>query len=135
MYFNAPFCHTINHSCSESENLVIKSVEGKTIFCLLGLLNLKFGGNICLKILKIWQFFRVILHFAQEYYYLPQKWIGNNRFYKSRQIGKISEPTGFQTLPVLGRLQNLLLPLYVKGYVSFLLLIQVLLNQSRNGKM
>ena len=49
---------------------------------------------------------------------------GSSRFYKSLRIGKISKPAGpggplgFKTLPFLGRLQNLLLPLYFRGNVS-----------------
>ena len=82
----------------------------------------------------------MILNFAQECYFLENK-VGVVDFTKSPQIGKISKPVGpggpldFKILPVLGRLQNLLLPLYVQGNVSFLLLIQALLNQSRNEKM
>ena len=39
-------------------------------------------------------------------------------FTKARRLVKFQKPTGFQTLPVLGRLQNLLLPLYFRGNVS-----------------
>ena len=54
------------------------------------------------------QFFRVILNFAQECYYLKNK-VGVVDFTKAR--GPFG-PLGFKTLPILGHLQNLLLPLY-----------------------
>ena len=59
----------------------------------------------------IWQFFRVILNFSQECYYLKNK-VGVVDFIKARG------PLGFKTLPLLGHLQNLLLPLYFWGNVS-----------------
>ena len=46
----------------------------------------------------IWQFFRVIFNFALECYYLKNKlWV-----------------VDFTTLPILGHLQNLLLPLFLR---------------------
>ena len=51
---------------------------------------------------------RVILNFAQECYYLKNK-VGVVDFTKAR--GPFG-PLGFKTLPLLGHLQNLLLPLY-----------------------
>ena len=59
----------------------------------------------------IWQFFRVILNFAQECYYLKNK-VGVVDFTKAR--GPFG-PLGFKILPLLGHLQNLLLPLYFWG--------------------
>ena len=74
----------------------------------------------------IWRFFRVILNLAQECYYLENK-VGVVDFTKARGLAKFQspqslvhhgEPLGFKTLPFLGRLQNLLLPLYFQGNVS-----------------
>ena len=50
----------------------------------------------------IWQFFRVILNFVQECYYLENK----------------EGVVGFTKSPWIGRLQNILLPLYFRGNVS-----------------
>ena len=78
----------------------------------------------------------MILNYAQECYYLENK-VGVVDYTKARglvkfqspRIGKISKaagpagPLGFKTLPFLGRLQNLLLPLYFRGNVSLLFYI------------
>ena len=72
----------------------------------------------------IWQFFRVILNFSQECYYLKNK-VGVVDFTKAR--GPFG-PLGFKTLPLLGRLQNLLLPLYFWGNVF---INHEIFNQSR----
>ena len=68
------------------------------------------------------------MNLAQECYYLENK-VGVVDFTKARGLAKFQspqalvhhgEPLGFKTLPFLGHLQNLLLPLYFRGNVSFL---------------
>ena len=68
------------------------------------------------KITIIWHFFRVILNFAQDCYYLENK-VGVVDFTKAREVVKFQSPRAFGAL---GHLQNLLLPLYFWGNVSFL---------------
>ena len=69
--------------------------------------------SIFWKITIIWQFFRVILNFTQEYYYLENK-VGVVNFTKASGLVK------FQSPQALGRLENLLLPLYFRGNVSLI---------------
>ena len=71
----------------------------------------------------MWQFFRMISNFAQECYYLKNK-VGLVDFTKPCRLVK------FQS-PILGRFQNLLLPLYFRGNVS---LLSDLLAKLKNRK-
>ena len=78
----------------------------------------------------IWLIFIVILNFAQECYYLKNK-VGVVDFTNAQGLVKFQSPrvlTGprvFETLTILGRLQNLLLPLYFRGNVSYLKLTSI----------
>jgi hypothetical protein len=56
----------------------------------------------------IQQLLKVILNFSQQCYYLKNK-VGVVDFTKARGPFR---PFGFKTLPILGHLQNLQLPLY-----------------------
>ena len=65
----------------------------------------------------IWQFFKVILNFAQKCYYLKNK-VGAVDFTKARGLVKYQNPRALKHYQSLGHLQNLLRPLYFWGNVS-----------------
>ena len=93
--------------------------------------NFKVHSGFSFKFLNYYRnliIFRVILNFAQECYYFEYK-VGLVDFTKARRLAKFQSqqvlvgPWALKHfwLPVLGRLQNLLLPLHVQGNHSFFL--------------
>ena len=97
-----------------SLNQNIKGVVFPSNFWFQNIEGVVFPSNFW-KTTIIWQFFRVILNFSQECYYLKNK-VGVV-VTNARGLVKFQSPRA-RTLPILGHLQNLLLPLYFWGNVS-----------------